>query len=528
MIDYLSAMSKNCFLCILLSWSILFTQAQNINFPFSSTILSNGISSRGNSLFAAADNQSYWWVHTLEYVETFTEGPAGVVAIQKWSNNGEMLSEFVLSSAVCTFDLDADEMGNIVLSGIYMDSLVINGELVLLDYNTWSNLNNFVLYVNSSGTQVEAWNMDVFSEYGFSYPVVTFGLNNEIFCAGSDYMTGWIYRWNPEEQPQIWLAGSELKVFGDIEINVNGEVAFASACFQGLMSIGDQTYTAPNSYNVVLAVVDSLGSCTGIQFIPDITIQFAEVEWLSNGQLLASGDWFTGGAIGPFILQSPQWVYSYFLCEMESNGNVTWATSHPVNPNGITGDFEIARRKSISASENDGFYLLGRQRGDVYWSPNLQTLGANDEVSNEYSGTLIHWQNHEPISAQMIHGGALIEMDQVSWDNGSLAVSGTNEYSDTLSCNNIQVINPASAFSFLFTSNTAVGVENVQFQNPIWMGNQIVFDQYVGAYKIWNAMGALVEEGIATGNELAINKFNLPVGCYLIQTGQGNLKFMIQ
>jgi hypothetical protein len=528
MIDYLSTMSKKYFLWMWCSWSILFTQAQTLNFPFASTILSNGISARGNSLFAAGENQSYWWAHTLEYLETFTEGPAGLVAIQKWSNSGEMISEFVLSSAVCIFDLDTDEMGNVVLSGIFMDSLMINDELVLLNQNTWSNMNNFVLYINSSGMQVEAWNMDIFSDYGFSYPVVSFGLNNEIFCAGSDYMTGWMYRWSPEEQPQLWLSGSELKVFGDIEVNEQGQVAFTSACFQGQMTIGDQTFNAPFSYNVVLAILDSLGSCTGMQFIPDITIQFAEVEWLPNGQVLAAGDWYNGGSIGPFELQSPQWVYSYFLCEMESNGNVTWATSHPVNPNGITGDFEIARLKSIAASENGDFYLFGKQRGDVYWSTNLQTMGALENVSNEYSGTLVHWQNHVPISAQMIHGGALIEMDQVSWCNGSLAVSGTNEYSDTLSCNNFQVINPESAFSFLFTSNTAVGVENVQFQNPIWMGNLILFDQHIGAYKIWNTMGALVEEGVAAGKELAINEFNLPMGCYLLQTNQGNLKFMIQ
>ena len=203
MIDYLSPMSKNSFFLLLFSWSILFTHAQTLNFPFASTILSNGISARGNSLFAAGDNQSYWWSHTLEYVETFTEGPAGVVAIQKWSNGGEMLSEFVLSSSVFIFDVDADASGNVVLSGVYMDNLWINDQLVLTDENTWSNMNNFVLYIKSSGTQIEAWNMDVLSEYGFSYPAVTFGLNNEIVCAGLNcsHLNGYtaisFAKWNP-------------------------------------------------------------------------------------------------------------------------------------------------------------------------------------------------------------------------------------------------------------------------------------------------------------------------------------------
>ena len=524
-------MSKNSFLLLLFSWSILFTHAQTLNFPFASTILSNGISARGNSLFAASDNQSYWWSHTLEYVETFTEGPAGVVAIQKWSNSGEMLSEFVLSSSVFIFDIDADESGNVVLSGLYMDNLWVNNQLVLTDENSWSNMNNFVLYVNSSGTQIEAWNMDVFSEYGFSYPVVTFGLNNEIICAGSDYMTGWIYRWSPEEQPQLWLSGTELKVFGDIEVNEQGQVAFASACFQGPMSIGDQSFNAPFSYNAVLAVLDSLGSCTGVQFIPDITIQFAEVEWLPNGQVLAAGDWYSGGFIGPFELQSPQWVYSYFLCEMESNGNVTWATSHVVNPNGITGDFEIARRQSISASENGDFYLLGKQRGDVYWSPNLQTLSANDELTNEYSGTLVHWQNHQPVSAQMIHGGALIEMDQVTWSGGRLAVSGTNEYSDTLFCNDITVVDPQSALAFLFTSNATVDVEHISNQqnlNLFWEGGAIASRQRIGDFSVWNSLGVLMKSGHESSEKLDLKELNLPTGCYLIQTLQGNLRFMIQ
>lgn len=106
MIDYLSPMSKNSFLWMLCSWSILCSHAQTLNFPFVSTILSNGISARGNSLFAAADNHSCWWSHTIEYVETFTEGPAGVVTIQKWSGSGELLADFILSSNVVVFDVE--------------------------------------------------------------------------------------------------------------------------------------------------------------------------------------------------------------------------------------------------------------------------------------------------------------------------------------------------------------------------------------------------------------------------------------
>ncbi len=246
---------------------------------------------------------------------------------------------------------------------------------------------------------------------------------------------------------------------------------------------------------------------------------------------MAAGDWFSGGSIGPFDLQSPQWFYSYVLCEMESNGNVTWATSHPINPNGITGDFEIARRQSISVSENGDFYLLGKQRGDVYWSPSLQTLGANDDVSNEYSGTLVHWQNHQPVSAQMIHGGALIEMDQVTWSGGRLAVSGTNEYSDTLFCNDITVVDPQSALAFLFTSNATVDVEHISNQqnlNLFWEGGAIVCRQRIGDFSVWNSMGVLMKFGHASDEELNLKELNLPTGCYLIQTLYGNLRFIIQ
>lgn len=524
-------MFKNAFLCFVISFNLISTQGQILSYPFASTILSNGNSARGNSLFAGGDNQSYWWVHTLEHVETFTEGPAGLVGIKKWSGSGELLADFILSSNVVVFDVNADELGNVVMCGVFQDSLWINDQLLLSDENTFSSINNFVLYINSSGELFQAWNMDVYADYGFGYPVVTFGLGGDILCAGSDYMTGWIYRWSPEEQPQLWVSGSELKVFGDIEVNEQGQVAFASACFQGPLTIGEQFFIAPNSYNVVLAVLDSSGSCTGVQFIPDITIQFAELEWLPNGQVLAAGDWFSGGSIGPFDLQSPQWVYSYFLCEMESNGNVTWATSHPINPNGITGDFEIARRQSISVSENGDFYLLGKQRGDVYWAPNLQTLGANDEVSNEYSGTLVHWQNHQPVSAQMIHGGALIEMDQVLWSNGHLAVSGTNEYSDTLFCNDITLVNPQSAFAFLFTSNTTVNMEHIpnqQNSDLVWQGGKIVSRQRIGDFLVWNSMGVLLKSGYESGNDLNLTELNLPTGCYLIQTLHGNLRFMIQ
>jgi hypothetical protein len=230
-------------------------------------------------------------------------------------------------------------------------------------------------------------------------------------------------------------------------------------------------------------------------------------------------------------LQSPQWVYSYFLCEMESNGSITWATSHIANPNGITGDFEIARRQSICVSENGDFYLLGKQRGDVYWSPNLQTLGANDELTNEYSGTLVHWQNHQPVSAQMIHGGALVEMDQVSWNNGSLAVSGTNEYSDTLFCNDFTVVDPQSAFAFLFTSNTTVDVEHIPDQQDsdlIWEGDAIVSRRRIGDFSVWNSMGVLMKSGHERGEKLDLKELNLPTGCFLIQTHQGIVRFMMQ
>ena len=503
-------------------------QAQILNYPYSASVISNGVSARGNSLFAGADNHSYWWVHTLEYVETFTEGPAGMVGVKKWSNNGELLSDFILSSNVIVFDVNADEEGNVVMCGIFQDSLMLNDQLLLLDENSFSDMNNFVLYINASGTQIEAWNMDVFSEYGFSYPTVTFGLNNEIICAGSDYMTGWIYRWSPEEQPQLWLSGTELKVFGDIEVNEQGQVAFASACFQGQVSIGDQIFTAPNAYNALIVVLDSNANCAGVLFIPDITIQFAEVEWLPNGRVLAAGDWYNGGFIGPFELLSPQWVYSYFLCEMEPNGNVTWATSHPINPNGIAGDFEIARRQSISTTDNGDFYLFGKQRGDVYWTQGLQTIGADESSTIENSGTLVRWQNHEPISAQMIHGGGLIQMDQVLWHDGLIAVSGTNEYSDTLYCNDALVYNSLSAFTFLLTSNNTVGFQSMPLQHLSWNENYILCDQMIGEFTIWNAMGMLVKSDNSREKEIDIAQLHLSSGCYLLQTQYGILRFMTQ
>jgi hypothetical protein len=39
---------------------------------------------------------------------------------------------------------------------------------------------------------------------------------------------------------------------------------------------------------------------------------------------------------------------------------------------------------------------------------------------------------------------------------------------------------------------------------------------------------ALVKKVKEAETDLAINEFNLPMGCYLLQTNQGNLKFMIQ
>jgi len=513
------------------SWALLLSNAingQSLNTPYTASILPSISMSKGVSLHAPNADHSYWWVHTLEFSEQFSEGPAGLVAVQHWSSQGNLIVDMSLSNEVCILDLATDDQGNVVLSGVYKDSLFVNGNLVLTDENTWSDNNNFVLYVSSSGQEYQAWNLDGFAEYGFSFPVVDFGPDQSIYCAGSDYMTGWIYRWQPDESPALWGSGVELKVFGDIEVNDQGQVAFASACFQGQVSVGDQIFTAPNSYNVLIGILDSNANCIGIQFIPDITIQFAEVEWLSNGSILAAGDWYAEGSIGNFDLSGPQWVYSYFLCEMDTNGNVNWATAHPHNPAGITGDFALGRTESIAADETGGFYLFGQQRGDVYWSPSLSTFGNEADVTNEYTATLTHWTNHTPSNAQTIYGVTLPEMYQVSYRDGLLAVSGSSEYSDTLLCNDFSVFQFNGSIAFLFTSQNFVGISALMEELAYWTDQFLVFPGIIGEYHIWNAMGEQIETGFCTEQSLLWSEMNLPNGCYLIQTEAGNLKFMKQ
>ena len=344
----------------------------------------------------------------------------GDVSLRKFDQLGTSLFNKIMLGKSDIDAIETDHLGNVYIAGSFMDTLKIDSSNMILNTGSGFNVNYFLIKLSATGSVI--WKKNINSIYGEN--LRTEGLRikgSSLYLGICNFNTGYIKKLDLAGNQLLSIVQSPVKNVSSVDADPFGNIVSAGACAIGNISFGGINHVAPFSYNMYFAKYDGAGNLLWVRFVEDITFQFANVEFDSEGNIFAAGDLFDNAMFGNIQSQGPQWVYDFFLTKIDPAGNFLWVREVPNNSGSPTGDARKAKASGLAIDQNNNVYLSGTLRGTVDWGSGIvtSTSGANDVLLLKYdkNGNILHGKRYG--------GGSNDRCDDVKVDKaGNIIFSG--------------------------------------------------------------------------------------------------------
>jgi hypothetical protein len=256
--------------------------------------------------------------------------------------------------------------GDLVLSGTFMDSLVLDGtHLFTVNSPAQYTYNSYLICLSPSGTL--KWSRNFSSAFpNFIEPcllaedpsgLLWVSLND--FAAGGTLIC--LSQTGADSVLRNWP--NDLTVISDMEFDSQGALYISGSLGQDNFIFWTLPVATVGAYNTFLAKVDPSGACRWFRSIRDITFAPSYIQVDDRLNVYLAKDLFDSVTVYGNYVAGPQWVYDYLVVKFDSTGQVDWAVDVPDQPT-ITGDLRLAFADPFSVTE-DGFDLLLSSRATV-------------------------------------------------------------------------------------------------------------------------------------------------------------------
>jgi hypothetical protein len=255
--------------------------------------------------------------------------------------------------------------GDLIVSGTFMDSLVVDGATMFhVTQATQFARNAFVICYDSNGTlrwsrnlssslinleEVDADAIDQNGNYWFAY--MGFSSSNPLAVCVSESGQDSVTRVLPGIQSML----------SDIVFDATGAMYLSGGIGSGNFSFGGLPVTITTAYNRFLAKMDLNGNGLWFNTIPDLTFSKNHIVIDDSAGIYLTGDLYDSVTVGGILLNGPNWVYDFLTVKYDSTGHIIWARDVPYGTS-ITGDLQLGSGRCIAISDN-GYYQLVSYRG---------------------------------------------------------------------------------------------------------------------------------------------------------------------
>ncbi|MFN5223830.1 MAG: hypothetical protein ACK5DJ_06540 [Bacteroidota bacterium] len=429
------------------------------------------------TLLASGSGTSFWHARLDTISSNNQQG--GSYAIRRVDASGTVFSQFQLGNKVDITEIE-EIGGDVLVSGVFYDSLSING--IFLDADTFSSgfINNVTFIARLTATGNVVWYRNLTS-------YAPFGLN--LFCMGIS-PSGKVYYGS--NQPGsgtrvIRLNGStgfptdSFVVAGAVNVsdigfdNAGNLFIVGAAAGPQLWQIGSFAINVPYSYAIYVAQVLPGNIVKWVRFTEDTTFPRPQLLVNGDGSSYVVGKLFAPTQWDNISLGGAQWVNDFYLVRIDSAGFAVWARELALQQPAITGDFNLSLGRNNALSENQQVTLFGTVRGTVDFgnsvtTPAATTLQAHTVfVTFDSTGSPL-WSKSVP-SLQTATAPVDIMYQDSAWYS-TITIGQTNSFSlDSLSINTTAAVNNVlSRLSNLSVVPTSVYennfIEALPYPNP--------------------------------------------------------------
>jgi hypothetical protein len=353
----------------------------------------------------------------IHFREGYNFGTLGDVKLEKRSDLDSLVWENTIfgKADVSKIILDADN--NVICIGSYSDTITVETSQLM---HSGSGLGNFILKLNDTGNLLWLKNATEYTSDIYELSALSNGYSND-FLIG---LSRWAYdtkilRLSPDGAVLSTIEQAGVSLISDIDQDLFGNIWVTGFSFQNPASFNGLDTLVPFTYTEYLVKYDSNGIAQFVNFIQDISAQTWQIETDDFGYAYMSGNLLDSTSFGSFFANGPQWVYDFFVTQIDPEGNYIWLNEIPQGNN--LGDATIGNSNFLSCGSDGNICITGFFRGAINFGDGV-ILNAIDYqdifVLNYNKNGEIQWAKSAGSIGYDAGSGIILD------NNGSFYVSG--------------------------------------------------------------------------------------------------------
>ena len=175
------------------------------------------------------------------------------------------------------------------------------------------------------------------------------------------------------------IAQGNVRALSGLAFDADGTLWATGACSSGNHSFGGLQASTGFTYNVYLAKYGADGVGQWVRFVEDVTFQQPRLASDGVGNVYVAGLLFDAFDFGGIQAEGPDWVYDFFLCKVNGQGDFLWLRES--YPDAYFGDAGPGVGLVLCARP-DAVTFAGFSRGTVDWLGNAMppTAYGNEDV----------------------------------------------------------------------------------------------------------------------------------------------------
>lgn len=288
----------------------------------------------------------------------------GDFQVAHYSAGGGLLWSTVLEGKVHVEDLHVDSMGAIVMHGIYIDSLYVDAENMLLDDS--GSAREYILMLSAAREVEYLIDLDSIQPDIYGVQVITVDPNDQVWLGVA--LNG--------NQTEIWrldasgvVAESYIQprasALTGLSVETDGTVWAAGFCTSEPIDFNGYEQTCPFTYAFYLVKYAPGGMAEWAQFFEDITFQAPHLLSDGYGNVYMAGELHGVFDFGGLFPEGIDWFHDFFLCKVDSSGNFLWLREVPADD--FLGDGAMGKSGYLACRGDSLIYFAGFSRGSVDW-----------------------------------------------------------------------------------------------------------------------------------------------------------------
>jgi len=289
----------------------------------------------------------------------------------KYDRFGEQKFFKIFSGDCIVKNITSDLDNNIYVVGGLRSDVTFSPGHTMAFFESGS-ANTFIIKFSQWGDFI--WMKNLTEIYGFSNRIsgLCADIDNDVYVAYADNSNAStiIRKFSPDGDELLEIIQTSVSLISSIDVSLDGDIFAAGSCPTSNATFAGVPYNSGFSYATYVAKYGAQGQTQWVKFAEDVTCIEPQVKWSMTGDIYLSGQLTGAHNFGTIPTNGPEWVFDFFLAQMNSDGDFTWVREVPQT---LTGDASVGKLSHLGLDFFGNPYITGFTRNDISWDDNWQT-----------------------------------------------------------------------------------------------------------------------------------------------------------